>query len=170
MIKRLIFGLLVNTVCLYAFAQPSNGSVKSYFIPTADAHYCPALNELTFDASTRIWSAPNGWKSYEQSFAKEIGQFLGAQWIGIEVGQVACIYAGKDEYTFPILLIHNKLIQTPKKGLWKKNANDGHYHCVTHQINQCPFYPLAQSKGDSSKAQNPIDTIQHNPVQSQMNF
>ena len=170
MIKRLIFSLLAVITCLHAFAQPANSAATSAFTASSDAHYCPALNEVTLDNSTRIWSASGGWKSYETSFAKEIGQFLGAQWIGIEVGQVACIYAGKNKYTFPILLVHNKLVKTPEGGLWKKNENDGHYHCVSHEINQCPFYPVMQAGNNSSKTHDLIDTIQHNPVQSQMNF
>jgi hypothetical protein len=169
MIKHITFGLLIGLTCLHAFAQSASGASTSEFAATSQPHYCPALNELTFDSTTRIWSAAGGWKSYDQSFAKEINQFLGAQWIGIQVGQIACIYAGKDQYTFPIVLVHNTLIQTPTGGAWEKNTNDGHYHCIAHQISQCPFYPVTSAKNDASD-ENLIDTIRHNPVQSQMNF
>jgi hypothetical protein len=173
MIKRIIFGLLTSIIYLNSLAQSiaPNTTSASTFTATAEAHYCPALNELTLDSKTRIWSASGDWKSYEQSFAKDIGQFLGAQWIGIEVGQIACIYQGKNQYTFPILLIHNTLVKTPSGGAWTKDANSGHYHCATHQISQCPFHPITKSQAaSSSNAENFVDTIPHNPVQSQMNF
>lgn len=166
MIKRLIFSVLATIIGFHAFAQPENTAAPA-FKKSDKPHYCPAVDQLTRNNATRIWSATGGWKSYEKSFVKEIDQFLGAQWIGIEVGQVACIYGGKNKFTFPILLIHNKLAKTPEGDLWKKNQNDGHYHCVTHQMSQCPFYTVVQSEDNSSKMNDLIDTIQHNPVQSQ---
>jgi hypothetical protein len=168
MIKCIILGLFTSVICVNIFAQSASLPV-SQFTPTTQAQYCPSLNELTLNSNTRIWSAKNGWKSYDESFATGIGQFLGAQWIGIGVGQIACIYSGKNKFTFPILLVHNKLVKTPEGGLWKKNTTDGHYHCVTHLISQCPFYPIV-SHDNSSNTKNLIDTLPYNPVQSQVNF
>jgi len=139
---------LIQMLCCCALAQSTHNAATPYFTAVDKASYCPALNELTLDTATRIWSAPGGWKSYEQSFATEITQFLGAQWIGIEIGQIACIYAGKEKYTFPILLIYNTLVQAPKDGAWQENTKDGYYHCTNSQINQCPFYPVKKRQSE----------------------
>ena len=171
MMKHLIFSLFAATSCVCALAQSTTTHIITpAFTALSTAQYCPALNQLTLDRSTRIWSASGGWKSYDASFTTQIGQFLGAQWIGIKIGQIACIYAGKNQYTFPILLVHNKLVKTPEGGVWKKNENDDHYHCVTHKISQCPFYPVVESENNASTTDPLIDKIQPNPVQSQINF
>ena len=147
--RNFILCLTLTVFCLPVLAQ---STVTPDFTATKAAHYCPRVDELVLDKKKRIWSAQqNNWKSYETSFAVEVDHFLGAQWLGIKIGQVACIYAAKTQYTFPVLLVYNKLVRMPtEQSYWKKDSKNGRYHCITNQISQCPFYPVSKRVNNNS--------------------
>jgi hypothetical protein len=111
--------------------------------PKTVVHYCPAISELIKE--NLIWSARNGiWKSFSQSFATEIDHFLGAQWIGINVGKIICLYQGKGSFDFPIALEPEKTISIlePKSETWRSERN-GYRMCRSTNVKDCPFYTKA---------------------------
>ena len=101
--------------------------------------YCPAASELK---KNRLWwSARGAWKSYSQSFAKGISSFLGAQWIGIKVGKIVCLYSGQSNFDFPIALETEKtfLILSPKGKHWY-NIKSGYKMCKSSNTHDCEFF------------------------------
>lgn len=126
--KHLFFVSLVS-VCLtpYAITAPST-------------RLCPNPEELVRDNKTLIWSShKNDWKSYAPSFSRKIEQFMGAQWQGVNVGNLFCIYQG-DSKSFLITLQYHTVVQEPSGGQWGANA-DGLRNCRSHQQSDCPFIP-----------------------------
>lgn len=110
---------------------------------------CPAPNTLTKDPKTMLWSAPGGWKSYQSSFANKMGKFMGAQWDGVEVGQVVCLYQPADPYAFVVQLFYNKIVFEPTNPPWSKNLK-GYRNCASHNLNDCAFMIRLKPKGNKN--------------------
>ena len=84
---------------------------------------CPPISAISKDPAKLTWSAQDGFKSYEMSFIDQLTTFLGAQWNGVKVGQVTCVYSGKPKTAFPILLVYGTLAIEPTGGKWSKNLD-----------------------------------------------
>lgn len=100
--------------------------------------YCPKTTDLKqtnlkWNAETEIkWQA-------ESSFVTKIASFEGAQWQGIKVGQISCIYKGADNNTFPVALQSNHIFTQPESQNWIKSGNS--YNCLDNNVENCPLYP-----------------------------
>lgn len=103
------------------------------------ASYCPLANELTKEQVH--WVVGNKWFSYGESFAKEVGAFVGAQWIGIKVGKIMCLYQGKEGFDFPIVLeqVKSKIILEPIGPHWSSLV-ENHKLCKSSNVFDCQFY------------------------------
>jgi hypothetical protein len=116
--------------------------------PSLKQYFCPSAKELIKEEL--FWQAGTNWKSFTQSFAKEIGGFLGAQWIGVKIGKIICLYYGKEGMDFPIALeqVHSQLILEPKGTSWSTPIS-GRRICKSNNIFECPFAiePEEVSKG-----------------------
>lgn len=99
--------------------------------------YCPAAEALTLSQDL-WWTAPGDWKSDSQSFVAEIDRFIGAQWSGINIGKVICLYTGKGKANFPVALIRESLVPEPTGNLWSPNIQ-GQRNCQTNDVTDCPF-------------------------------
>jgi len=85
-----------------------------------------------------IWKAPGGWRSYSQSFVREIKGFVGAQWVGVEVGKMLCIYTGIEKVTFPVVLQNDQLVPQPKSNSWG-TLKVGYVNCKSGVLEDCHF-------------------------------
>lgn len=115
----------------------SNNTAEASTVPTL---FCPAADQLKKDALTQAWHAGPEYKSDTQSFVNHIDRFVGARWSGIEVGQIACVYAGVEEGSFPVMLYYNKLVMQPERGLWGKDQG-GYSDCKAVDPKDCPYQP-----------------------------
>ncbi len=115
--------------------------------PVSLVQYCPSIDQLSKDSSALTWSAPGGWQSYQKSFAIKVNHFTGAQWSGIQVGQIICTYRSNEADTFPIQLLYNKLVFQPTGGTWGQNMG-GYINCKSNDINDCPFPVKLTQKTD----------------------
>lgn len=106
---------------------------------------CPKPSDIHKNLKKRIWSNTNGWKSYEPSFATHIASFLGAQWQGVTVGNVSCLYKPQEGLTFPIILHFSRLTHEPAGKHWGKNLG-GYMNCKSHHIKDCIFKPVPKPK------------------------
>ncbi len=66
---------------------------------TAKAIYCPRASQLI---RKDMWWGYGSWRSYDQSFVRKIKAFVGAQWIGVGVGTMICVYKGEQATSFPV--------------------------------------------------------------------
>ena len=112
--------------------------------------YCPEPNQLVkkglkWESTTNVV-----WKSYETSFADDVSKFVGAQWQGVKVGQMTCIYKSQNEGVFPITLQNNHLFVQPTQTNWQF-GQDGFMNCVSENTKDCPLTPKV-------KEETPTDT------------
>jgi hypothetical protein len=105
---------------------------------------CPAIKDLKLNKKTMLWSADGGWKTYTQSFGTTIQSFRGAQWNGVQLGQIICVYSSKGAFTFPIKLFYNKQVVDPETASWTK-AKTNVYNCLDTR-DKCVFSPLISPK------------------------
>ena len=89
-------------------------SAASCYLPIPDAYMCPQPSELKKDTRKNIWTTDSGWISDSSSFSSSIVKFLGAQWKGVQLGQVLCLYLGPNTNDFPVGLHKNLIVKTPE--------------------------------------------------------
>ena len=109
-----------------------NGRDKEYL-----KEYCPAVEEL-YRNDNQTWSAPGGWKSSNPSFMHSLEQFVGAQWVGVNVGDVLCIYAKNGRPDFPVTLQKQIITISPTGGQWSVDQG-GYKDCKSNDVEQCAF-------------------------------
>ena len=141
-----ISGTLVNA---YASQQAPNAAVaptaqKTDAIPPGYVE-CPKPSAIHKNPQKQTWSAQGGWRSYETSFAMDVGKFLGAQWEGVNLGYISCIYQPNEKLTFPIILHYNRLTYTPVGGKWGNDLG-GYIDCKSTQSKDCIFEPRPTPK------------------------
>lgn len=96
---------------------------------------CPSIKEL-YKTNMR-WKTDNGWQGYQDSFANEIKSFMGAQWKGVGIGRVICIYSPKDDNEFPIQIATTQLIIRPEYAYWENNPKSDEINCKSSTSNPC---------------------------------
>lgn len=106
---------------------------------------CPKISDLSKD-DQMIWHGKGGWHSYASSFANRADKFLGAQWVGVKLGTLFCLYKG-DLQTFTIDLQYPGMAQSPEYKKWSKDLG-GYKNCVSSNLEDCAFKPeKKESKG-----------------------
>ena len=140
--------ILICTAFISCNAFADNTPTTSSTQPTGIQAICPAPDTLTKDSKTMLWSAPGGWKSYQTSFAMKIRSFLGAQWDGVAVGQVVCLYQPSDQFAFAIQLFYDKIVFEPKNKPWSNNLK-GYRNCTSHHLKDCSFVIRVKPKEDA---------------------
>lgn len=114
---------------------------------------CPDPRDLT--KVGMFWGAPNGWRSFSQSFIKEIYAFVEAQWHGVNVGKMMCVYVGKSSRNFPVVLQNDILVEMPTTKSWG-TLDNGIVKCKDNDIENCPFYHTKREV-DMDKVYNELD-------------
>jgi hypothetical protein len=106
--------------------------------------FCPLPSQLVKNGL--YWATPTGnWKSYSESFDATVTTFVGAQWIGINVGKMVCIYKGNLAMSFPITLQNDTLTQIPTGGNWGTDQG-GFRNCHSTNTTDCPFITRVSAK------------------------
>ncbi len=125
---------------------------------------CPATESLVRNDRTQTWSAPNGWTTTSPSFLRNVDSFLGAQWVGVGIGEIICIYTKGGRSTFPVTLQRGRLVPAPAgEGLWSEDKG-GYMECKTADFKQCPFFVQVPKKGENVYDQ--LDFYKGKPVET----
>lgn len=140
-------GLTGNLLALSTVAQARQAATEAK-LPKG-AMLCPAPDELTKDPDAMTWQAKGGWRSFDKSFADSISIFLGAQWQGVEVGNVVCLYQSSDSSTFSVVLQYGSLTYQPIGGKWSKNLG-GYENCKSKKRKDCYFTPKPDAKASGT--------------------
>jgi hypothetical protein len=114
--------------------------------------YCPEPSQLikkglNWESTTNIV-----WKSSQSSFGEAISHFLGAQWQGVKVGPMTCIYESQTKGVFPITIQNNHLFEQPTQKNWHL-GEDNYINCASNNIKDCPLTPKVKEKTPSSMRQ-----------------
>lgn len=149
-----IFSLIFNASFAAEPQTPTSApSVAATQTPVVKQDYCPAVNEL--QKKDLFWGAPGGWISYGESWDPKVVRFVKAQWIGINVGKIICIYSSDRKNSFPIALEQkqNRIVYNPTGVNWSKDLQ-GHKEChpLSGDVKDCPFlFEAPQENGDVYK-------------------
>ncbi len=121
--------------------------------------YCPEIGKLM--KKEMFWGAPGGWKSYSQSFVDVIDSFSGAQWVGVNVGKMLCVYKGKGSFEFPVVLQNDTLTPIPEGQKWVKQSG-GYINCLSSDALDCPF-KFEETTTDIKNAYKELDFFKGKP-------
>lgn len=127
--------LLLGIACLVtgAFAaelkaqQPSN------------AYFCPQADSLIKQDS--FWTTKDQqWKNYTPSSASKVTSFLGAQWAGIKIGKIICLYQTNEAVAFPLAVekVKGQPVSEPSGGGWSALTSNRRF-CKSTSIADCVF-------------------------------
>ena len=141
-LRKLITAITITIIPTLTLAQ-----TISTIQAEAKPMFCPKPSQLVKEGLW--WKADNTWKSYSESFVEEIARFTGAQWIGVEVGTVICLYKGKNDLAFPVALepIYTLTALAPKGGKWQASER-GYKKCLSNDVELCPFYKQKTDQPD----------------------
>ncbi len=135
----------------------ASGDVTSVF--PHKQHFCPNLTELTKKDLT--WTTiDEKWQNYTPSSANKIITFTGAQWIGIKVGKIICLYQTDEAVNFPLALeqTRSQIILEPSGDGWSALINN-HKLCKSANPADCP-YTIEPPKDTG----NIYEEIKYNPL------
>lgn len=113
-----------------------------------DVIYCPKA--YTLEKHDLTWSADAGkvhWQATDDSLSEEAASFVGAQWDGIEVGAISCVYQDAEAESFPVVLKNDRVFTKPNHANWKAEA-DGTYTCHNEDPEECPLYPQIETQAE----------------------
>ncbi|HAV93513.1 MAG TPA: hypothetical protein DCW33_01435 [Proteobacteria bacterium] len=99
-----------------AFALPlfaMADSAETCYLPLKNASVCPPVSALKLNPRTNEWKTDNDWKSTAGSFSSSVTHFLGAQWKGVQLGYMLCLYQGPNKNEFPIGMHKNVVVESP---------------------------------------------------------
>jgi hypothetical protein len=121
-------------------AMPQPPTTSANPVEQPKPQYCP-LPEKLIRNKDMLWGIDSNWKSFTPSFTEEIGTFTGAQWTGIHVGKIMCLYQGKNSFDFPISLEQrvSKLFFEPAGQNWNLHV-EGYIICKSSNVYDCPFF------------------------------
>ncbi|MBU0744712.1 MAG: T4SS-associated protein EirA [Gammaproteobacteria bacterium] len=113
------------------------------------AQYCPQPDDLVKNGVD--WTTKDKkWKNYTPSSATKILSFIGAQWVGVKVGKVICLYQTNEAVSFPVALEQTKsqLVLEPREGGWSALVNNRRF-CKSSNVVDCPiFHEAAKALGN----------------------
>ena len=100
--------------------------------------YCPEPS--TLQNENGWWKVDNIWKSDSQSSGKKIKSFLGAQWIGVNIGKIICLYTEEEKHAFPVALttVKSLLVFAPTASIWIETKK-GYKNCISNNVADCSF-------------------------------
>lgn len=138
----------------------SSGTVKSTNVAKSagSIQFCSPVEDLI--KKEEVWvTKDNRWKSYTSSTASKVLNFLGAQWAGVKIGKIICLYQTNEAVAFPLAVeqLSGQSVLEPKEGGWSALTNNRRF-CKSVSIADCPFFPEAQK--DTS---NIYKDIEYNP-------
>lgn len=132
-----IFTFVMGLLCFplaYAETLPSGQINSQLFVQ----QHCPPVEVLYSEGGT-VWKAPEGWASNTPSLDDKVDEFIGAQWIGINVGEIICLYGKHDRNNFPVSLQRHMIVNAPTSAEAWSDDKGGYKNCHSHDITQCSF-------------------------------
>lgn len=136
-----------ETMTQFAAGGPMRGAIDSQgnsTKPNATSdqkpRLCPSPDILV--KQDLNWATPDDkWQSYTPSSATRILSFTGAQWIGIKVGKIICLYETDEAVSFPVALEQTRsdLVIEPSGLGWSALTN-GRKFCKSASVADCAYF------------------------------
>lgn len=148
--------IAIAAVTVYIFKRGSGSAMKKFAAggPVATKQssktkanvrnqppmYCPEPKILVKKDTN--WVTPDDkWQNYTSSSATKIVSFVGAQWVGVRVGKMICLYKTDEAVSFPLALEQkrSKLILEPKSAAWSALVGNRKF-CKSTSVADCPYF------------------------------
>ena len=117
------------------------GAAPAY--PHTDTRYCPTVAQLIRDPDSQTWSAENGrFISFNTSLATHIKRYLGAQWSGVTLGELICLYQPENQngaFRVSLGYIHMAYLPQGEYWHWTADPKTEIKNCVASDPHFCPF-------------------------------
>jgi hypothetical protein len=133
--------------------------------------YCPAPSQLTLNKNNHHWEARPHWLSFDTSFITKPTTFVGAQWQGVDLGQVFCLYNNKAQSDFPIILYFDTQVPKPLSGSWHQPSGNnpiGYLDCSASDHTGCAFTVVLKAKSTKSVYQQ-AEELKKSPAKTNPN-
>lgn len=104
------------------------------------AMFCPEPGSLVKDGVKWV-SQDRKWETYTPSSATKIVNYIGAQWIGVRVGKIVCLYQTNEAVSFPVALEQTRSLSIvePKSMAWSALVGNLRF-CKSASVADCPFF------------------------------
>lgn len=164
--KNVFYLFILTAGCIGIASAQSSNAVKNIQLPKQaevqikkpQAQFCPNSEDL-FKQGV-YWATKDGkWRNYTPSSADKIINFIGAQWAGIRIGKVICLYQTNEAVAFPLAVeqVTSQGASEPS-GLGWSSSSGNHRFCKSASIADCGFYyEVPKDLG------NLYDEIKYNP-------
>ncbi len=121
-------------------------------VDRTNPNYCPMPDNLK--KVGEYWKSEDGrWVSYTPSSASKISRFSGAQWVGVGVGKIICLYLTNEEVSFPLAVEqkYEQLIIEPNdnEGGWSSLVDNRYRMCKSSSAADCLFFIEQPRKVDN---------------------
>ncbi len=147
---RYFFSLLTCLLCTGVLAVPLANT------PKPNVMHCPTIAKIYHSQQNHWGTSDASFRSLDTSFSHHLDTFLGAQWQGINVGYILCVYKPVERNLFKVTLLYGPLTLQPTSQKWQKNK-EGNYNCISTNVNDCPFTPKPAEKSTKSLYQQVLD-------------
>lgn len=156
----------VTLLLMACFSVQARYCIKGACIESLQPHYtaifstCPPISMLSRNGM--YWGAPGGWTTYNPSFITKITHFVAAQWQGVNLGSVMCVYTGDQGESFPVVLqqmTNAALAPQPFGASWYAINSPGIRNCMSRggeplTVLDCAFITV------SEPSENPYEQLQ----------
>lgn len=145
--KTLIITILILAIAAILWHRSARAAENKQ----PSQYLCPPVSSIQKDPVKLNWfvqTTEGYWKSYKISFASQLVEFTGAEWVGENVGQIFCVYSSKQNLTIqgqshsqptlPVVLVFGTLTKQPSGFSWT-HPRQGVYMCKSEKLVNCPF-------------------------------
>ena len=107
--------------------------------PQQQAQFCPQPEKLIKE-DVKWTTEDKKWENYTPSSATKILGFIGAQWAGIKVGTIICLYQTNEAVSFPVALeqTRSQLILEPRSAGWSALVGNRRF-CKSANTVDCAY-------------------------------
>lgn len=108
--------------------------------PNQPPKFCPKPEELI--KNDKQWTTPdNNWKNFTPSASSKVINFIGAQWVGVKIGKVICLYQTDEAVSFPLALerLGAESAFEPVGSGWSALINNRKF-CKSANIADCVYF------------------------------
>ncbi len=166
-----IFNLLISLAFISFIGNitwADNTATNASTAATSKTLYCPAPSQLTLNKANNHWDVLPHWRSFDTSFITKPTTFVGAQWQGVDLGQVFCLYDNKTQSDFPIILYFDTQVPKPTSGSWNHPSHANYLNCSANDHKGCAFTVIIKPKSTKSVYQQ-AEELKNSPTKNNSN-
>lgn len=149
--KILIIAVLIVAVVAVVWHRSTRADTANLALAQNAVGFCPSVSDVKKNPVKGNWISTTKYgkfKSFHMDFSTNLTKFVGAQWVGENLGQITCVYKSEQRFnmdgqpvvqaTLPVLLVFHTLAFAPSGALWQ-HIKRGVRNCNSITRHDCPF-------------------------------